>query len=151
MKGNDPCRHNQALEQDSMTMHEEKLMLEHEAELLSKRLAAVMKDKQEPHSTEFDAETPIDKVLNVMQSYIEKVRPCTVCHLMSCSSRPTYYYTYFAVTWTCLLWPSDVFWLPGGCQQYLCKALHSCAYGHAEYQLSVKAGSQLQQSVTYLY
>ena len=62
-----------------MTMHEEKLRLEHEAELLSKQLAAAMKDKHEPRSTEFDAETPIDKVLNVMQSYIEKVEPCTLC------------------------------------------------------------------------
>lgn len=68
------CRHNQALEQDSLTLQEEKLRLEREAEALSKRLAVVMTAKYEPHSTEFDAETPIDKVLNVMHSYIDKVR-----------------------------------------------------------------------------
>ena len=66
-------RHNQALEQDSLTMQEDKLRLEREAEALSKRLAAVMTAKYEPRSTEFDAETPIDKVLNVMHSYIDKV------------------------------------------------------------------------------
>ena len=67
------CRHNQALEQDSLAMHEEKLRLENEADMLAKRLAAIMKDKQAPHSNDFDAETPIDKVLNVLQSYVEKV------------------------------------------------------------------------------
>lgn len=83
-------RHNQALEQDSLAMQEEKLRLEREAEDLSKRLAAVMTAKYEPHSTEFDAETPIDKVLNVMHSYIDKVGfmdngMMGVCLLQSCS------------------------------------------------------------------
>ncbi|KAL3161210.1 putative 3',5'-cyclic phosphodiesterase pde-3 [Trebouxia sp. C0009 RCD-2024] len=71
-------RHNQALEQDSLAMQEEKLQLEREAEALSKRLAAVMTAKYEPHSTGFDAETPIDKVLNVMHSYIDKGKPPAV-------------------------------------------------------------------------
>lgn len=48
--------------------------LKHEAEALSQRLAAVMTAKYRPHGTDFDAETPIDKVLNVMHSYIDKVR-----------------------------------------------------------------------------
>ena len=63
-------------------MQEEKLQLEREAEALVQRLAAVMTAKYQPHSSKFDAETPIDKVLNVMHSYIEKVRDCKLpCNL----------------------------------------------------------------------
>ena len=54
-------------------MRDDKERLEHEAEALSQRLAAVMTAKYPRHGTEFDAETPIDKVLNVMHSYIDKV------------------------------------------------------------------------------
>lgn len=55
-------------------MQEDKEQLEHRADALSKRLAAVMQAKYQMRGTEFDAETPIDKVLNVMHSYIDKVR-----------------------------------------------------------------------------
>ena len=67
-------RHNQALEQDSVCMQAEKLRLEQEAHKLSQTLSAVMNDKFEIHRTEFDADTPIDKVLNMMHELITKVR-----------------------------------------------------------------------------
>ena len=54
-------------------MRDDRQRLEHEAKALSQRLAAVMTAKHPKHSTEFDAETPIDKVLNVLHSYIDKV------------------------------------------------------------------------------
>ena len=55
-------------------MQAEKLKLEQEAHKLSQTLNAVMNDKFEIHRTEFDAETPIDKVLNMMHELITKVR-----------------------------------------------------------------------------
>ena len=55
-------------------MQADKLRLEQEALNLSKTLSAVMNDKFEIHCTEFDAETPIDKVLNMMHGLITKVR-----------------------------------------------------------------------------
>ena len=70
-------RHNQALEQDSATIRDDRERLEQQAEALSQRLAAVMAAKDPMHGTEFDAETPIDKVLNVMHSYIVKVSGST--------------------------------------------------------------------------
>ena len=64
-------------------MQAEKLRLEQEAHMLSQTLSAVMNDKFEVHRTEFDADTPIDKVLNMMHGLITKVRaglnPCKHC------------------------------------------------------------------------
>ena len=77
-------RHNQALEQDTVSMQAEKLRLEQEALNLSKTLSAVMNDKFEIHRTEFDAETPIDKVLNMMHGLITKVRPGSSALQVSC-------------------------------------------------------------------
>lgn len=54
-------------------MREDKEQLEHKADALSKRLAAVMQAKYQTRGTEFDAETPIDKVLNLMHRHIDKV------------------------------------------------------------------------------
>ena len=67
-------RHNQALEQDSAAMQEEQARLTQEAHNLSQRMEALMHDKFELHDSKFDAETPIDKVLNVMQAFITQVR-----------------------------------------------------------------------------
>ena len=80
-------RHNQALEQDTVCMQAEKLRLEHEAHTLSQTLNAVMNDKFEIHRTEFDAETPIDKVLNMMHDLITKVRmPPNTAIIFVCSA-----------------------------------------------------------------
>lgn len=66
------CAHrlNQELEQDSATMLQEKARLEHEAEELTQRLDAVMHDKFKHGTTGFDADTPIDKTLNFLHSFI---------------------------------------------------------------------------------
>ena len=63
------CRHNQELEEDSVTMSEEKERLRQEADSLAKRLEAIMHDKFEPR-VGFDADTPIDKTLNFLQNVI---------------------------------------------------------------------------------
>ena len=63
------CRHNQELEQDSAAMSEEKERLRQEADSLAERLEAVMHDKFNPRQS-FDADTPIDKTLNFLQSFI---------------------------------------------------------------------------------
>ena len=55
-------------------MQAEQLRLEQEAHKLSQNLSAVMNDKFEIHRTDFDAETPIDKVLNMMHGLITTVR-----------------------------------------------------------------------------
>ena len=62
-------RHNQELEQDSVTMHEEQRKLEREARSLALRLDAVLKDKFTAR-TNFDADTPIDKTLKFLQEVI---------------------------------------------------------------------------------
>lgn len=54
-------------------MREDKEQLEQKADALSKQLAAVMQAKYQTRGTEFDAETPIDKVLNIMHTFIDKV------------------------------------------------------------------------------
>lgn len=54
-------------------MQAEKLMLQQKAQTLSQTLSAVMHDKFEYRHTDFDADTPIDKVLNMMQAFITKV------------------------------------------------------------------------------
>ena len=65
------CRQNQALEQDSLTMFEERTKLQNQADTLSERLEAVLHDKFAPRSgSSFDADTPIDKTLNMLQSII---------------------------------------------------------------------------------
>lgn len=65
------CRQNQALEQDSLTMFEERTQLQNQADTLSERLEAVLHDKFAPRSgSSFDADTPIDKTLNMLQSII---------------------------------------------------------------------------------
>ena len=53
-------RHNQELEQDTLNAEEE----------LSQRLDAIMKDKFSARSSAFDAETPIDKTLNLLSGFI---------------------------------------------------------------------------------
>lgn len=62
-------RHNQELEQDAVVTNEEKRQLQLEADSLAQRLEAVMHDKFQPRAG-FDADTPIDKTLNFLQSCI---------------------------------------------------------------------------------
>lgn len=62
-------RHNQELEQDAVVTNEEKRCLKLEADSLAQRLQAVMHDKFQPRAG-FDADTPIDKTLNFLQSVI---------------------------------------------------------------------------------
>ena len=50
-------------------MSEEKERLRQEADSLAQRLEAVMHDKFKPRAS-FDADTPIDKTLNFLQSFI---------------------------------------------------------------------------------
>lgn len=50
-------------------MDQEKAKLQQEADSLAQRLEAVLNDKFEPR-TSFDADTPIDKTLNFLQSII---------------------------------------------------------------------------------
>ena len=64
------CRHNQELEQDSADMQQEKARLKSEAEALAQRLDAVMHDKFKHQTSGFDADTPIDKTLNFLHSFI---------------------------------------------------------------------------------
>ncbi|KAL0037875.1 hypothetical protein WJX79_003284 [Trebouxia sp. C0005] len=63
-------RHNQALEQDSIDMQEERVRLEKETLTLTQRMEVLMHDKFEHTTSNFDAETPIEKVLNVLQAFI---------------------------------------------------------------------------------
>ncbi len=67
-------RHNQALEQDSVNMQEERVRLEQETHTLTQRMEALMHDKFEHTTSSFDAETPIEKVLNVMHAFITQVQ-----------------------------------------------------------------------------
>ena len=60
------CRQNQELE--SM-FYEEKVRLEAEAQALAQQLQAVLSDKFSPQ-TDFDADTPIDKTLKILQTVI---------------------------------------------------------------------------------
>ena len=76
-------RQNQSLEQDSAAMHQDRLRLEHEAEVLAQRLDAVMHDKFERQSSGFDADTPIDKTLNFLHTFIAVSGLCpfpSACH-----------------------------------------------------------------------
>lgn len=62
-------------------MDQEKAKLQQEADSLAQRLEAVLNDKFEPR-TSFDADTPIDKTLNFLQSIIS-VSTC-LPHTFSC-------------------------------------------------------------------
>lgn len=65
------CRRNQELEEDSVTMREQQLQLEKEAQAMAQRLIAVVQDKFQPATSHFDADTPIDKALSFLQSCIK--------------------------------------------------------------------------------
>ena len=71
-------RQNQALEQDSAAMSQEKERLQQEADSLAQRLEAVMHDKFNSR-TSFDADTPIDKTLSFLQSFIAVSQPGSPC------------------------------------------------------------------------
>jgi len=63
------CRQNEELEQATLAIQEEKERLEKEAQSLAQQLQAVLNDKFVPHQ-DFDADTPIDKTLKMMQTII---------------------------------------------------------------------------------
>lgn len=75
-------RHNQELEQDAVVTHEEKRQLQLEAHSLAERLEAVMHDKFVPRAG-FDADTPIDKTLDFLQSLIGASHPLTLMHILA--------------------------------------------------------------------
>ncbi|KAL0043699.1 hypothetical protein WJX82_003553 [Trebouxia sp. C0006] len=62
-------RQNEELEQASLAIQEEKERLEKEAQSLAQQLQAVLNDKFVPQR-DFDADTPIDKTLKMMQTII---------------------------------------------------------------------------------
>ncbi|DBA82086.1 TPA: hypothetical protein ACH3X1_016801 [Trebouxia sp. C0004] len=62
-------RQNQELEQATLAIQEEKQRLEKEAQSLAQQLQAVLNDKFVPQR-DFDADTPIDKTLKMMQTII---------------------------------------------------------------------------------
>ena len=64
------CRQNHELEQASQAIQKEKDRLEKEALSLAQQLQAVLSDKFVPQQM-FDADTPIDKTLKMMQFIIE--------------------------------------------------------------------------------
>ena len=63
------CRQKQDLEQASAVMQEEKEKLEEEALKLAQRLKDVLQEKYVPREV-FDADTPIDKTLKLLQTII---------------------------------------------------------------------------------
>ena len=60
-------------------MHEEKARLEQEAQALTRRMEDLMHDKFQRVPVQFDAETPVDKVLNMMHKWITKVSCYSSC------------------------------------------------------------------------
>ena len=70
------CRRNQDLEQDSVSYQAQKVQAEIAASAMAERLQAVLQDKFRPSSTAFDSDTPIDKALSFLQSYIQVVQTC---------------------------------------------------------------------------
>ena len=60
------CRQNYELEE---AFQEEKVRLEKETQALAEQLQAVLSDKYVPQ-TDFDADTPIDKILKILQTFI---------------------------------------------------------------------------------
>ena len=83
------CRKNQLLEEASVTMQEEQDRLQHQASSLADRLHAVMEEKRHRRLS-FDAETPVDKTLNYLQSVVSvsicagSVFLCLCTHDVSC-------------------------------------------------------------------
>ena len=69
------------MEQDSAALQQDKQRLESQAAELAQRLDAIMHDKFEHQSAGFDADTPIDKTLNLLHSII-------AVRSVSCSWRP---------------------------------------------------------------
>lgn len=65
------CRRYQDLEQDSVSYQAQKVQAEIAASALAERLQAVLQDKFRPSRTAFDADTPIDKTLSFLQSYVQ--------------------------------------------------------------------------------
>lgn len=55
-----------------MAAHAQNSQLEEEALALAERLQSLLQDKFQPSS--FDADTPIDKALTFLQSYIQVMR-----------------------------------------------------------------------------
>ena len=76
------CRQNQELEQATLVIQQEKQQLEQKAQSLAQQLQAVLQDKFVPQ-TAFDADTPIDKTLKLLQSIIGVWSYC----LMPCTGR----------------------------------------------------------------
>ena len=73
-------RYNQELEEDSAAMQQERLQLQQQAESLAERLEAVLSNKFMSR-TAFDADTPIDKTLALLQELIKVCLLNTIlCH-----------------------------------------------------------------------
>ena len=64
------CRQNQLLEEASASMQQEQDRLQHQASSLASQLHAVLQEKRHQRRLSFDAETPVDKTLNYLQSVI---------------------------------------------------------------------------------
>ena len=88
-------RHNQELEQDALAMDQEKAKLQQEADSLAQRLEAVLNDKFEPR-TSFDADTPIDKTLNFLQSIIQVNHCGRTCSEQACLEGVNVHCTYLS-------------------------------------------------------
>lgn len=69
------------MEQDSVALQQDKQRLETEAAELAERLDAVMRDKFAGRSSGFDADTPIDKTLNFLSSFIAVRFICSNMHV----------------------------------------------------------------------
>ncbi|KAL0048533.1 hypothetical protein WJX82_005213 [Trebouxia sp. C0006] len=63
-------RQNQLLEEASVSMQQEQDRLQHQASSLADQLQAVLQEKRHWRRLSFDAETPVDKTLNYLQSVI---------------------------------------------------------------------------------
>ncbi|KAL0024530.1 hypothetical protein WJX79_001991 [Trebouxia sp. C0005] len=63
-------RQNQLLEEASASMQQEQDRLQHQASSLADQLQAVLQEKRHRRRLSFDAETPVDKTLNYLQSVI---------------------------------------------------------------------------------
>ncbi|KAL3155900.1 putative 3',5'-cyclic phosphodiesterase pde-3 [Trebouxia sp. C0010 RCD-2024] len=86
-------RRNQEMEQDSAALQQEKERLESEAAELAMRLDAVMRDKFAHQPSGFDADTPIDKTLNLLHGIIAGQQPqvqaaMDLYHILSESDTP---------------------------------------------------------------
>ena len=84
------CRSNQALERDWQYMIDEKFRLQQERANLARSLEAVLNDKfGHQNSNSFDADTPVDKMLVLLQFVIavscSSVRAATATDYRACS------------------------------------------------------------------